>query len=237
MANSDPGKPAVSQSVGDYLKAIWTLTGARPVSTRDLAERLGVSPPSVSGMLARLHELGLVNHERYYGVTLTAAGTAEALRLVRRHRLIETLLVEHLGYTWDEIHEEAEILEHAVSDRFVERLDALLGHPTHDPHGDPIPTPEGELPQTPSLRLSRAGPGTRFRISRLLTQDPERLTELAGLGLRPGVIVGIEVTADGTEAEEEEEEGDPDTVTILLDGRDISLGRELADQIQGEALV
>jgi len=229
MANEERERTGVSEAVGDYLKAIWALGGTEPVSTRDLARQLSVSPPSVSGMLVRLHDLGLVHHERYYGVTLTAEGTAIALRLVRRHRLIETFLVEHLGYSWDEIHDEAEILEHAVSDRFVERLEALLGHPTHDPHGDPIPSPDGDLPRTPNLILSRAVPGSRFRISRLLTQDSDQLSALAALGLKPGVTV--EVSA-GERTDDSETTG----LVIILAGIRHELTRELAGLIQGEEI-
>ncbi len=231
MANPEAAGTGVSESVGDYLKAIWILGEDESVSTRDLAERLGVSAPSVSEMLSRLHELGLVHHERYYGATLTAEGTGIALRLVRRHRLIETLMVEHLGYSWDEVHAEAEVLEHAVSDRFVERLDALLGRPTHDPHGDPIPSAEGTLPQTPSRRLSRAAPGSRFRISRLLTQDSEHLAELAERGLKPGVVV--EVAAVEEPAAEEDI---PPGITLVTAVGRVSLSGRLADLIRGETV-
>src|ERR671920_2505879 len=136
-----------SSSVGDYLKAIWELAvdAGDVASTKGVAERLSISAASVSNMFARLQEMGLVEHERYRGATLTERGRREALRLVRRHRLIETFLLEHLGYPWQEVHDEAERLEHAVSDGFTGRLAELLGHPDHDPHGDPIPSAEGTL--------------------------------------------------------------------------------------------
>src|SRR5215213_8330067 len=136
-----------SSSVGDYLKAVWELAvdAEGAASTKSVATRLSVSPASVTNMFARLQEMGLVRYERYRGATLTERGRKEALRLVRRHRLIETFLLKHLGYDWQEVHDEAERLEHAVSDGFTGRLAELLGHPDHDPHGDPIPSAEGTL--------------------------------------------------------------------------------------------
>jgi DtxR family Mn-dependent transcriptional regulator len=183
------GEGSVSTSVGDYLKAVWSLGRDGPVTTGGLAARLGVAPASVSGMVVRLHRLGLLAHVPYHGVSLTAEGNRQALRLVRRHRLLETFLVERLGYAWDEVHAEAEVLEHAVSDRFIDRLSRLLGEPTHDPHGDPIPTAGGAIPPTPDQPLTAAADGTRFRVHRLHTQDPEALARLDRLGLKPGVDV------------------------------------------------
>jgi len=183
------GEGSVSTSVGDYLKAVWSLGREGPVTTGGLAARLGVAPASVSGMVVRLHRLGLLEHVPYHGVSLTAEGRRQALRLVRRHRLLETFLVERLGYSWDEVHAEAEVLEHAVSDRFIARLGRLLGEPTHDPHGDPVPTAAGEIPPTPEQPLSAAADRTLFRIHRLHTQDPDALARLDRIGLRPGVLV------------------------------------------------
>ena len=152
-----------SSSVGDYLKAVWELTGASggAASTKEVAGRLSVSPASVSGMFGRLREMRLVEYERYRGATLTDAGRAEALRLVRRHRLIETFLLEHLGYPWEEVHGEAERLEHAVSDAFTERLAELLGHPARDPHGDPIPGADGTLAVEDSRPLVESRKGMK----------------------------------------------------------------------------
>src|SRR5919112_4977717 len=132
-----------SASVGDYLKAIWEVGGSGAASTKDVAERLSIAPPSVTNMFARLQEMGLAKYERYQGASLTEVGREEALRLLRRHRLIETFLLEHLGYSWQEVHEEAERLEHAVSDKFTERLGKLFGDPERDPHGDLIPAADG----------------------------------------------------------------------------------------------
>src|SRR5918912_3197483 len=134
-----------SASVGDYLKAVWEIAGSGAASTKGVADRLSVSSASVTNMFARLQEMGLALYERYRGASLTRRGCTEALRLVRRHRLIETFLMEHLGYSWQDVHEEAERLEHAVSDEFTERLAEFLGHPARDPHGDPIPTADGTL--------------------------------------------------------------------------------------------
>src|SRR5918997_3074175 len=150
-----------SSSVGDYVKAVWDLEGMGAASTKDVAAMLSISPASVTNMFARLQEMGLVGYERYRGASLTERGRGEALRLVRRHRLIETFLVEHLGYSWQEVHEEAERLEHAVSDGFTQRLAEFLGHPGHDPHGDPIPTVDGTLEPDDSFPLSGAVAGRR----------------------------------------------------------------------------
>src|ERR671920_1248316 len=162
-----------SSSVGDYLKAVWELAvdAEGAASTKSVATRLSVSPASVTNMFARLQEMGLVKYERYRGASLTERGRKEALRLVRRHRLIETFLLEHLGYSWEEVHEEAERLEHAVSDGFTERLAAFLGHPDHDPHGGPIPSSEGILETDDSFPLSQAVTGKTLRISKVRDED------------------------------------------------------------------
>ena len=198
-----------SSSVGDYLKAIWELAvdSGEVASTKGVAERLSVSAASVSNMFARLQEMGLVEHERYRGATLTERGRREALRLVRRHRLIETFLLEHLGYHWQEVHEEAERLEHAVSDGFTERLAEFLGHPDHDPHGGPIPSPEGILEADDSFPLSQAVAGKRLRISKVRDEDAEMLDYLGDRNLIPGRLLTVrEVRAlDGVVIVEDEE--------------------------------
>jgi DtxR family Mn-dependent transcriptional regulator len=195
--------------VGDYLKAVWEVgdvpSGA--ASTKDVARRLSVSAASVSNMFARMQEMGLVEYERYRGVTLTGRGREEALRLVRRHRLIETFLLEHLGYDWQEVHEEAERLEHAVSDGFTERLAELLGHPDHDPHGDPIPSAEGALEVDDSFPLSEAVAGRRFRIVKVRDEDAAMLDYFGDRNLVPGRLLTVrEVRAiDGVVIVEDEE--------------------------------
>jgi DtxR family Mn-dependent transcriptional regulator len=176
--------------VGDYLKAIWSLGGV--ASTKDVSGQLSVSAASVTSMLGRLQEMGLVRYERYRGASLTELGRSEALRLVRRHRLIETFLLEHLGYDWQEVHEEAERLEHAVSDGFTERLAEFLGHPGRDPHGDPIPTPEGALEADDSSPLREAEPGSWVRIYKVSDESTGTLDHLGGRGLVPGRLLYIE---------------------------------------------
>jgi DtxR family Mn-dependent transcriptional regulator len=198
-----------STSVGDYLKAVWELAvdSGGIASTKDVAARLSVSPASVSNMFARLQEMGLVRYERYRGATLTERGRKEALRLVRRHRLIEIFLLEHLGYDWQEVHDEAERLEHAVSDGFTERLAALLGHPDHDPHGDPIPSAEGTLEVDDSFSLSQAASGQRLRISKVRDEDAAMLDYFGDRNLVPGrrLIVREVRELDGVVIVEDEE--------------------------------
>ena len=197
-----------SSSVGDYIKAIWELGGVGSASTKDVADRLLVSPASVSNMFVRLQEMGLVEYERYQGATLTERGRVEALRLIRRHRLIETFLLEHLGYDWQEVHDEAERLEHAVSDGFTERLAQLLGHPDRDPHGDPIPSAEGTLESDDSFVLSQAIAGQRLRIAKVRDEDAAMLDYFGDRNLVPGRWLRIrEVrTLDGVVIVEDEEE-------------------------------
>ena len=198
-----------SSSVGDYLKAVWELAegSGGSASTKGVAARLSVSSASVSNMFVRLQEMGLVRHERYKGATLTGRGREEALRLVRRHRLIETFLLEHLGYDWQEVHEEAERLEHAVSDGFTERLAALLGHPDHDPHGDPIPSAEGTLEVEDSFTLNQAVAGQRVLISKVRDEDAAMLDYFGDRNLVPGRRLRVrEVRAlDGVVTVEDED--------------------------------
>jgi DtxR family transcriptional regulator, Mn-dependent transcriptional regulator len=197
-----------SSSVGDYIKAIWDLGGVGSASTKDVADRLLVSPASVSNMFVRLQEMGLVEYERYQGASLTERGRVEALRLIRRHRLIETFLLEHLGYDWQKVHDEAERLEHAVSDGFTERLAELLGHPDHDPHGDPIPSAEGTLEVDDSFTLSQAVAGQRLRVSKVRNEDAAMLDYFGDRNLVPGRLLRVrEVRAlDGVVIVEDEEE-------------------------------
>ncbi len=210
-----------SSSVGDYLKAILEVGGSGAASTKDVADRLSVTSASVTNMFARLQEMGLVEYERYRGASLTERGREEALRLLRRHRLIETFLLEHLGYSWQEVHEEAERLEHAVSDGFTERLAEFLGHPDRDPHGDPIPAADGTLAAEESSPLDEAAVGDRMRISRVKHDDVAVLAFLGERGLVPGRVVEVkEVRAlDGVVTVEDE------------DGETHTLGESLARSI------
>ena len=210
-----------SASVGDYLKAIWELAGDGTASTTEVAHRLSITAASVSNMFARLREMGLAEYERYRGATLTEAGRLEALRLLRRHRLIETFLLECLGYSWEEVHEEAESLEHAVSDGFTDRLAEFLGHPEHDPHGDPIPAKDGTLEPDDSFPLATAATGQRVRIYRVGDEEPAKLAYLEEHGLMPGSLLEVrEVRAlDGVVIVEDE------------DGETLTLGVPLASSV------
>ena len=192
---SDLVSNAPSISVGDYVKAVWEVTGSGVASTKEVAERLSVSPASVTNMFVRLQEMGFVEYERYRGASLTRRGREEALRLIRRHRLIETFLLEHLGYSWREVHEEAERLEHAVSDGFTERLAEFLGHPDQDPHGDPIPAADGSFAPDDSFPLYEAAAGQRVRISKV-GDDPSTLEYLGEHGLVPGRLLSVREVRD-----------------------------------------
>lgn len=161
------------------------------VTTSSLADRLGVSASSVSGMTRKLADLGLVEHVPYGALELTARGRSLALEMVRRHRLIETYLYSALGYTWDEVHAEAEVLEHAVSDTFIERICAHLANPAVDPHGDPIPSREGRVSEPATRPLGDLGPGTRGEVARVSDADPELLRYLSRNGVRLGEPVRV----------------------------------------------
>ena len=180
-----------SSSVGDYLKAIWEISRSGAASTKEVANRLSVSSASVTNMFGRLQEMGLVRYERYRGASLTRRGLVEALRLVRRHRLIETFLLEHLGYSWQDVHEEAERLEHAVSDKFTERLAKLLGHPNRDPHGDLIPAADGTFASERSKPLSETEAGQRVHIIRVSDESASVLNHLGERGLIPGRVLSV----------------------------------------------
>ena len=181
-----------STSVGNYLKAMWESAEEGTVSTKEVADRLSLSKASVTNMFARLREMGLVKYEPYRGASLTEEGLSEALRLVRRHRLIETFLLDQLGYSWEDVHEEAEQLEHAVSDRFTERLAELLGHPERDPHGAPIPAVDGTLEPDGSFPLTAAAVGQRVLIARVDHESAPLLTYLGERGLVPGRLLTVE---------------------------------------------
>lgn len=177
----------------DYLKHIWTAAeySSVPATVGGLARRLGVSGSTASEAVRKLADAGFVTHARYGSVELTVAGRGHALMLVRRHRLLETFLVEVLGYGWDEVHDEAEVLEHVVSDTLITRIDGFLGHPARDPHGDPIPSAELRTAAADLLTLSDAGPGRRVRVVRVSDEDPALLRYCGDLGLRPGVELTV----------------------------------------------
>lgn len=182
--------------VEDYLKAIYEIESAGGAAgTNDIAHVLGIAPASVSGMVRRLAEQGLIEHERYRGVRLTEGGRRAALRTIRRHRVIESYLAQALGYAWDRVHDEAERLEHAASDELIDRMAAAIGEPTTDPHGHPIPTREGTLEERRLVSLALVEPGTQVRVERVSDRDGDRLRYLAELGVTPGTqleVVGRE---------------------------------------------
>ncbi len=183
-----------TSTVEDYLKCILLEEERRRgerVPTGSIAAALAVTPGTVTTMLKALADSRLIDYEAYGGARLTAAGRQLAAHVVRRHRLVELFLVEVMGFDWSEVHEEAERLEHAVSERVIERIDEMLGRPEVDPHGDPIPSPEGKLAAAHLPALDSLEPGTRARIARVADRDPEFLKLAERLGLRPGVRVKI----------------------------------------------
>jgi DtxR family Mn-dependent transcriptional regulator len=178
--------------VEDYLKAIYDLErSGEAAATSEIAHRLDIAPASVTGMIRRLAEQGLLEYEPYRGVRLTETGQRAALRTIRRHRVIETFLARVLGYPWDEVHEEAEHLEHTASDTLIDRMVAALDEPTVDPHGAPIPTREGTVHEPRYRSIADLAPGERSRVVRVHDDDPARLRYLGELGLVPGAAVVV----------------------------------------------
>jgi DtxR family Mn-dependent transcriptional regulator len=177
-----------SAAIEDYAKAIYALEqrDGAAVSTTALAERLAVTPASASGMVRRLGELGLVSHVPYRGVQLTAEGVRVALQVLRHHRLLELFLATSLGVPWDRVHDEAEVLEHVLSDELEGLIAAQLGNPTRDPHGDPIPSEDLVIEEQPTERLSDLEPGAAGRLVRVSDSDPAMLRYLADRGIAPG---------------------------------------------------
>ncbi|HKC20427.1 MAG TPA: metal-dependent transcriptional regulator [Candidatus Dormibacteraeota bacterium] len=187
-----PVRDAFTRSQEDYLKSLYLLGGdEHPVPTRDLAQRLGISSPSVSEMVIRLSAQGLVEHDRYRGQQLTKEGRKVALELVRHHRLLEMFLVRVLGFGLDEVHEEAERLEHVISERMEERIFEILGKPDLDPHGHAIPTLTGKVRPTSNRTLSDARVGERLTVQGVSDADPGKLRELQRRGLVPGTRLAI----------------------------------------------
>jgi DtxR family Mn-dependent transcriptional regulator len=189
MANETPG---LSRSVEDYLKVIYSLCEPGEVaSTSSIADTLEVQPASVTGMVKRLAESGYLEHVPYRGVQLTEAGTRAALRILRRHRVLESYLTERLGYRWEDVHQEAERLEHAASDELIERMATALENPSHDPHGAPIPTPSGEIEATDSYTLAELAPGERAQVRAVRDDDSAGLLAVEAAGLLPGTGVRV----------------------------------------------
>ena len=187
-SHADDMRLGRSSAVEDYAKAIYSLQqrGGDAVSTNALAERMGVTSASASGMVKRLCELGMVEHRPYHGVTLTDSGRRVALEVMRHHRLLELYLVESLGVPWDRVHDEAEVLEHVLSDELEELIAVKLGDPTHDPHGDPIPTRDLTIDEGPRVSLQSLAAGACGRFARISDSDPDMLRFLSDRGIRPG---------------------------------------------------
>ena len=209
----------MSEAVQDYAKAIYSLyrRAGKPVATSALAERLAVSPASASAMLKRLVSLGLVTHQPYRGTELTEAGERVALEVIRHHRLLELYLAEALGMSWDRVHAEAEVLEHAISPELSELIAEKLGHPTHDPHGDPIPTADGSIDEQDTVPLADLEPGQSGVFTRISDSDPEMLRYLSQRGIAPG---------DALEVLERQPFDGP--LTVRFGSREHSLGGTLA---------
>jgi DtxR family transcriptional regulator, Mn-dependent transcriptional regulator len=212
-----------SLTIENYVKTIYqtcAAQGERAAATGQIANALGVSPGTVTSMLKTLSDSGLAAYTPYEGVQLTESGLHLALRIVRRHRLVEQFLVQTLGFTWDEVHDEAEDMEHAVSDLLVDRIDAFLGFPTADPHGDPIPTADGRVAATDASSLAHWEVGCPFRLVRVLDQSPEFLRYLSERQLALGAVgtlVGCEPAAD--------------VLTINVDGLDSTLSVTAAGKL------
>ncbi|HXW57968.1 MAG TPA: metal-dependent transcriptional regulator [Solirubrobacteraceae bacterium] len=220
-------EPLRSQAVEDYSKAIYSLQSHsdEPVSTNALAERLGITPGSVSAMLHKLDELGLIDHVPYRGVRLTPDGRRLALEVIRHHRLLESFLADALGMPWDRVHAEAEVLEHVLSEDLEALIAAKLGHPTVDPHGDPIPSADLTLEEHSTRSMDDLQPGDRGVFVRVSDADPEMLRYLAGRGISPG---------DRFEVRERQPFGGP--LFVLFGEHEHALGGLLAQAMRVEPL-
>ncbi len=213
----------VTGPVEDYLKAIYELArGGVAVATTALAAQLDVAPPSVTGMVRRLADQGLLTHEPYHGVRLTPQGRLVALRTLRRHRVIEAYLVEALGYSWDEVHDEAERLEHAASDDMIDRMAAAIGEPSVDPHGAPIPSRDGAVEEEEErlCTLADVMVGATAEVMRISDDDPDLLRYLTDLGIKPGRAVRVLERAPF---------GGP--ITLKLGGSIRAIGPALAERL------
>jgi DtxR family Mn-dependent transcriptional regulator len=216
-----PSTEPLTAPVEDYLKAIYTIgKGTGAAATNDIAQRLALAPASVSGMVRRLADQGLLAYERYHGVKLTETGRRAALRTLRRHRVIEAYLAQALGYPWDRVHEEAERLEHAASDELVDRMAATIGEPEVDPHGAPIPTRDGAVDETEYTSLADLPIGVPGMVVRVADEDPAMLRYLAELSVVPGKRITVKARAPY---------GGP--ITLTLGRQEISIGPALAAHV------
>jgi DtxR family Mn-dependent transcriptional regulator len=214
-------KDPLTQPVEDYLKAIYAIgKGTGPAATNEIAQRLALAPASVSGMVRRLADQGLLAYERYHGVKLTETGRLAALRTLRRHRVIEAYLSQALSIPWDRVHDEAERLEHAVSDDLVDRMAATIGEPIVDPHGAPIPTRDGAVDETEHTSLADLAVGATGVVARVTDEDPQMLRYLGELSIRPGKRITVKARApfDGP-------------ITLLVGKEELSIGPGLAGYV------
>lgn len=211
-------QPPLTRSVEDYLKSVFHLTSQGGFATTSaIAEMLEIAPPSVSGMMKRLSETGLIEHVPYRGVQLTPQGRRAALQMIRRHRILESYLTSKLGYDWGDVHVEAERLEHAVSEKLIARMAEALGSPRYDPHGAPIPTAAGEIEEAELIALSDVRVGATVVLRQVGDEEPERLRYLAEQGLMPGTQLAVV---------ERQPFNGPTTVRLGMETRVV--GRELA---------
>lgn len=211
----------LSQAVEDYLKVIYRieLEGNKATTTK-VADALDVSSASATNMVKRLSKMGLVDYESYKGASLTKSGRKIALEIIRHHRLLELYLLEVMGYSWDEVHEEAEKLEHHISEQFEEKIAQLLDDPTHDPHGDPIPTKDGLMPEMKADPLINAETDQEYIVNRVKDQNPDLLRYLEKIGLLPGIKIKIK------------EKGPfKGPITILIEGSEKVIGNDVAQNI------
>ncbi|MCW9707557.1 metal-dependent transcriptional regulator [Fodinibius salsisoli] len=211
----------LSQSIEDYLKAIFTLQSeGERASTTKIAESLEVSSASATNMIKRLSEMGLVDYQSYKGSKLTKSGKKIALEIIRHHRLLELYLLEVMGYSWDEVHDEAEKLEHHISEQFEDKIATLLDDPTHDPHGDPIPSKEGIMPRMDAQPLIEAEPNQEYILSRVKDQDPELLRYLEKIGMLPGIKIELKEKAPFK-----------GPLTLLVENEEQAIGHDVAKNI------
>jgi DtxR family Mn-dependent transcriptional regulator len=221
LGTKPPGTEPLTAPVEDYLKAIYTIgKGTGAAATNEIAQRLALAPASVSGMVRRLADQGLLAYERYHGVKLTETGRRAALRTLRRHRVIEAYLAHALGIPWDRVHDEAELLEHAVSDDLVDRMAVAIGEPKVDPHGAPIPTRDGAMDETEYTSLADLAIGVPGLVVRVADEDPAMLRYLAELSVVPGKRITVKSRAPY---------GGP--MTIAVGRQEISIGPALAAHV------
>ena len=211
---------ALSQAVEDYLKVIYKLQAEDGATTTRIAEEMEVTSASVTNMIKRLAKMNLVDYTSHKGVSLSETGRRVALEIIRHHRLLELYLSEVMGYSWDQVHEEAENLEHHISEQFEDKIAELLNHPTHDPHGDPIPGKDGTIPLAATTPLSQADEGNTYLVGRVSDQNPELLRYLEQIGLLPGTKVKIidKAPFDGP-------------VTVKLEANEQTIGFNVSENI------